>query len=95
LAAAGTPGQIGSLAAVVSDEARSDDARVAAAGALAGIFARHAVPGEALSGLHAVVTSDASLSVRAAVARALGRVRLAAEDRTDLVNDLRVDVRDE
>lgn len=92
LAAAGTPDQTAPLAAVVADESRSDEARVAAGDALAAIFGRHSVPAGAAAGLREVVSSDASLAVRSAAARALGSANLPAEMRAELVREARVDV---
>jgi len=94
LAAAGTADQIGALAAVVADTERSDEARVAAADALAGIFGRHVADGSQLAAVRAVATSDADLSVREAVARAMGRAQLPSEERESLLRDLRKNVRE-
>lgn len=95
LGAAGTPDQIAALVAVVADDGRSDEARAAAAGALAGIFGRYAASADSASALREVLTSDAPIGVRAAVARALGRAGLDGAARASLLQDVRVDVHDD
>lgn len=94
LGAAGTPAQIPALMAVLVDGSRSDDARVAAAqavGDIAGRTGMNAAPDvfEAFAGL---LGSDASLPVRSAAARAVGRLQLTVEQRAQLARSARVDV---
>ena len=93
LAAVGNADQAGALIGVVVDPDRSDDARIVAATAAAGIFARNASsdPG-AGAALAAVVASDAALPVRRAAARALGRLQLSAQERAALVSGVRIEV---
>jgi len=88
LASAGTLAQVEAILAVVTDESRSDAARTAAGRALAGIFGRNDVGGDALPGLAAVVLSDASLNVRTAAAQAMGLARLSGSERAGLVGDI-------
>jgi hypothetical protein len=92
LSVAGTANQAGALLGVLADDGRSEDARVAAADALAGILGRHSVSADVATGLRDVLGSDAPLAVRAATARALGRVALDAESRRDLLRGVRVNV---
>lgn len=92
IGAAGSANDVPALIAVVSDDSRSDEARTAAADACAGIFGRHAVEIVVASPLHTVLTSDGSLGVRQACARALGRLELPGEGRGALLQDVRVDV---
>lgn len=64
---------VGALARVALDDDRSDEARSAAAHALAGLFGRGQRPAEdALAALESLLGSDASMEVRSAVAHALG-----------------------
>lgn len=92
LAAAGTPDQLAALAGVLADGERSDEARVAAAEAMGGIFARHPVTADAAASVEAVTSdAEASIEVRQAAARALGRVQ--TDDRASLVRGVRVEVR--
>ena len=95
LASAGTPDQIGALLAVLTDDARSDAARMAAGDALTGILGRYSVAGNVVSSLRDVIASSSSLGVRAAAARAMGLAQLSGEDRSTVVQDSRVDVRGE
>jgi len=92
LGSGGTANEAPALIAVVADDSRSDEARAAAADACAGIFGRHAVSIETASPLHVVLTSDTSLVVRQACARALGRLALEGNVRGALLQDVRVDV---
>ncbi|MCP3918402.1 MAG: hypothetical protein GY711_22895 [bacterium] len=92
LAAAGGPDQLNALLALATADDRSDEARVAAGDAIAGIVGRSggsAAIGEALS---AVVSSDAGLAVRRAAARAMGRLNLDPASRAALVESVRVRV---
>ncbi len=88
LAAAGTGAQAGALMAVITDEARSDDARVAAGQALVGILGRSGGGADCAAGLDAVVRSDATLAVRTAAAQALGLAGVSAGDRAGLLGDI-------
>ena len=93
LAAAGGADQLAPLAAVVADGNRSEEARAAAADAAGAILGRTPVAADLIASLHAVATSDeAPFSVRAAVARALGRAPLSAGDREALLRTVRVRV---
>lgn len=85
LGGAGNQGQIEALAAVVTDADRTDGARIAAADALGGIFARQMVTGMDFAGLGAVLASDASLDVKKATSRALGRLQVSPSDRASLI----------
>jgi len=93
LAAAGGADQLAPLAAVVADGNRSEEARAAAADAAGAILGRTSVSDDLIGSLHAVATSEeAPFSVRAAVARALGRAPLSAGDRQALLQTVRVRV---
>ncbi len=89
LTLAGTSAEAAGLLAVLTDTARSDAARAAAGDAIAGILGRHNVDADAIDGLRSVFVSDASLAVRSAAGRALGRFSLSAEERADLMGRVR------
>ncbi|MEZ6019146.1 MAG: HEAT repeat domain-containing protein [Planctomycetota bacterium] len=89
LALAGTSDQVQNLLAVLTEGGRSDEARIAAGNAIAGILGRHNVDGDAIDGLRSVFASDASLAVRQAAGRALGRFPLSAEERAELLRRVR------
>jgi len=90
-AVAGTDA-VGPLMGVLTADDRSDEARVAAAGAIGQIATRSGMTAEgaALNSLVDVMQSDASLSVRSAAAAAAGRMRLDAEQRAQLAAATRV-----
>ena len=92
LGLAGTSSEVSGLLAVLTDGARSDDARTAAGNAIAGILGRHNVDGDAIDGLRSVFASDASLNVRQAAGRALGRFALSSEERAELIRRVRTTV---
>lgn len=94
LGAMGGAQHMAAVSAVIADAGRSVEARVAAAEAAGSIAGRTgASPGEqALSALADVLGSDASLEVRTALSRAMGRMPLAAEQRAGLLGATRVDV---
>ncbi|MDF1837449.1 MAG: hypothetical protein P1V35_06265, partial [Planctomycetota bacterium] len=89
LGLAGTSAESAGLLAVLTDTARSDAARSAAGDAIAGILGRHNVDADSIDGLRSVFVSDASLGVRSAAGRALGRFSLSAEERADLMRRVR------
>ncbi len=89
LSLAGSTSQVSGLLAVLTDTARSDAARIAAGDAVAGILGRTAVDADALDALRSVFVSDASLGVRQAAGRALGRFALSSKDRADLMRQVR------
>ncbi|MEW6074329.1 MAG: HEAT repeat domain-containing protein [Planctomycetota bacterium] len=81
---------VAAIAAVVTDTARSDEARVAAAEALAGVLLRAPEVDEVTrEGLLGVCRSDALFAIRAATARALGRVALPDEVRAEIMRAVR------
>lgn len=90
-AVAGTDA-VGPLMGILTADDRSDEARVAAAGAIGQIATRSGMTadGAALNSLVDVMQSDASLSVRSAAAAAAGRMRLDAEQRAQLAAATRV-----
>jgi HEAT repeat protein len=92
LAAAGNAGQVGPLVAVAAAGDRSDAARIAAAEALAQIFARTQVDATQVQGLTEVLASDASLDVRRAVSVALGTLKMTPDERKKLLDGVRVNV---
>lgn len=83
LARAGTGAQVPALVAVVGDASRSDDARAAAADALAMIVTRGAgqLSPEGNASLREVAVSDAAANVRRAAARAAGASPQSAAER--------------
>ncbi|HPF14060.1 MAG TPA: HEAT repeat domain-containing protein, partial [Planctomycetota bacterium] len=89
LALAGTSAEVSGLLAVLVDGARSDDARMAAGDAIAGVLGRHNVDGDAIDGLRSVFASDAALGVRQAAGRALGRFPLTSQERAELMRRVR------
>ncbi|MFT4648453.1 MAG: GrpB-like predicted nucleotidyltransferase (UPF0157 family) [Glaciecola sp.] len=89
LALAGTSAEASGLLAVLTDTARSDAARAAAGDAIAGILGRHNVDADSIDGLRSVFVSDASLNVRQAAGRALGRFSLSSEERAELMRQVR------
>jgi HEAT repeat protein len=94
LGSAGGVGQVPALASVLGDGERSDEARAAAAQALAGIFARSPQGADetTLQVLGDVARSEASFDVRRAAATALGRLDLAPGVRAGLVEGVRANV---
>ncbi len=92
LRAGGTPAEIAALAATVADDSRSDEARIAAADAITGILTRSGSSSAGVDVLSAVLKSDASLAVRQAAARAVGRMGLSAADRARLLREIRPSV---
>ncbi len=80
LGASGGADVAGAIAAVISDDARSDEARSAAGQALSDIFARAGGSNDSgvATALIAVMGSDASVAVRTAAGSALGRMNLDA-----------------
>lgn len=90
-AVAGTEA-VGPLMSVLTSGDRSDEARIAAAGAIGQIATRSGMTadGAALNSLVDVMQSDATLSVRSAAAAAAGRMRLDAEQRAQLAAATRV-----
>ncbi len=76
----GSASSVDALAGVALDGDRSDEARAAAAHALAGLFGRGLRPGADVTlGLEALLASDAALEVRAAAAHALGALGSGGE----------------
>jgi CheY-like chemotaxis protein len=94
LSAGGRAAQIPALLAVLGDSGRSDGARTAAADALAGIAGRERLSANAdiLAVLAGVLDSDASLAVRMAASRALGRLGMDASQRAGFTHGTRVNV---
>ena len=93
LAAAGSLNEVPDLVGVIVDDGRSNAARAAAADACAEIFGREGgASAAALDQLHAVLTSDADLEVRQAVARAMGRLDLDPSVRAELLRTVRVNL---
>lgn len=91
IGAAGDGTHVAALMAVVSDEKRSEAARAAAANAAAAIFGRGAqASAEGLAALSAVLKSDAPMSVKTAVAGAVGNLRLDPEVRAELLRTARM-----
>lgn len=77
------------VAEILSGDANEEN-RLAAANCLAGIFSRGASAGAALQDkLSAIATSDDSMEVRSATARALGHLNLSSEMRAKLIRGLR------
>jgi len=95
LAQAGGAGQAAAALAVLSDDGRSDEARIAAADALGAITSRAPLGVEVRDALAAMIAGDASLPVRTAAARALGRLGLGGAERANYVRGAKVEVRSE
>jgi GrpB-like predicted nucleotidyltransferase (UPF0157 family) len=89
LSLAGSSAEASALLAVLTDGSRSDEARIAAGDAIAGILGRGNVDVAAIDGLRSVFISDASLAVRSAAGRALGRFSLSSSDRAALMGQVR------
>ena len=92
LGSAGRAAEAVALAALAADDTASDAVREAAAMACAKMFTRGVDGAGCLDALHGVVTSDAALNVRGAAAAALGRLKLNAEMRAELLELVRVNV---
>jgi HEAT repeat protein len=92
IGACGNAGTAVKLAELVSNSGASDEVREAAAMACAEIFGRGNSADGILDGLIKVVGSDAPLSVRSAIAAALGRLDLEASVRAKLMMLVRVNV---
>lgn len=92
LGAAGTTDQLGALIQTASDPDREDAVRIAAADAIGSIVARAPDGGRQAGALAPLLTSDASLEVRNAIASALGRARLGPQERVALIKRLQGDV---
>lgn len=90
----GGVGQLGDLQALLSDSDRTDEARIAAADAMAGIAGRLNLGGTEgiIASLGEVMSSDASLAVRVASARALGAMAITDDQRAAIAAGTRVDV---
>lgn len=90
LGSVATPDDVDALVEVLLGD-RSEELRVAAADALAGLFARHraAPDADTLASLSELLRSGESLSLRRAVANALGQLDLNAGLRAALVRDVR------
>ena len=81
----GAPGGEAPAAALFSDETASTEARVAAAGALEGILARHGAAPGTLAALQDALSGD-DPALKSAAARVLGVARsVSTEDRTALL----------
>jgi CheY-like chemotaxis protein len=89
---AGRAAEAISVAALAADSSASDAVREAAAMACATMFARGVDGSGCLDSLHGVVASKAALNVRGAAAAALGRLKLNAEMRSELLELVRVNV---
>ena len=87
----GGPGQVDGLVAILGDEQRSEQARAAAADAIAAILGRHpnGISPEGAARVQAVASSTAPLAVRDAAARALALVQLDPAARLELMRKLR------
>ncbi|MCZ6598070.1 MAG: HEAT repeat domain-containing protein [Planctomycetota bacterium] len=91
---AGGRGEVDALVAVLGDGGRSDEARIAAGNALAGVFARHpsGASESTLVALEDVLTSDAALPIRQATSTALGSIDLDPVLRARLVEKVRANI---
>ncbi len=90
LGLSGGAGHVGPIAAVLSDGNREEDVRVAAANALGRVFARAGdADGGSVDEVRSVANSDGSIAIRAAAARALGRLNLSNETRAELIRSVR------
>lgn len=91
LAECGGPGQAGTLAAILADEARSEEARIAAGQALSGVLGRHgnALDAEGIAKVRGVVDSQAALTVRQAAAQVVGSLPIGPAERAEMLKKLR------
>jgi HEAT repeat protein len=90
LAAIGGAEQVPAILATLSDAQKPEEIRILAAEALGGIFARGAgAEPNVVESLRTLATTDGSLEIRKSVARALGRLNLSPEVRSDLIRGLR------
>ncbi len=85
----GGASHVDAVAALVTDGARSEPVRVAAAEALGGIFTRAQASEAVAAALTEVAVSDASFAVRAATSTAVGRLPLAPSARVELMGAVR------
>jgi CheY-like chemotaxis protein len=91
LGVVGGAAQTNGLIAVLADEKHSDEARIAAARAVAEILAgdANALSPDGLAQIQAVVSSKASIGLRNAAAHCLGLVHLDPAARAELMHKLR------
>ena len=91
LGASGGVAESAALVTVLADEARSEEARVAAGQALSNLLGRHAdaLDAAALAKVQGVVASSAPMSVREAAAQAIGSVPMNPDARAELLRKLR------
>lgn len=92
LAQVGGGASVDGIISVLNSDGASDEVRVAAAGALGSIGSRVALAEEAANAVRDVLSSDASIGVRSAAARALGRMNLGAPARAGVLEAVRVRV---
>ncbi len=95
LAALGTIGDsnaVQGMMAILSNGDASDAVRAAAADAIGAIGSRMALSGDVQSAVNAVLGSDASLELKSAAARAMGRMQLDGAARAGVLNDVRIRV---
>jgi len=86
LASVGSSAHVLSIAAVLVDAERSEEIRIMAANALAGIFSRSGTAdAETIDALGMIATTEASMSLRNATANALGRLSLTDSQRVTLI----------
>lgn len=89
LGLSGTPAQLDALLAAVTGSG-SNELKSAAAESIGAILGRSGnSPAKIIEGLSAVLHSDADISVRTAVATALGRAHLADGDKAKLIDSLK------
>lgn len=89
----GSSAHVDAVAAVVTDDARSDGARAMAANCLAGIFTRSPqVSEDVLAALTEVCKSDVDFGIRSALANALGRLQLSGEMRVEIMKAVRANI---
>jgi HEAT repeat protein len=91
LGSSGGAAEAGALVAVLVDEKRSDEARIAAGKSLSNLLGRHgdALDAAALEKVQAVVASGAAMGVREAAAQAIGSISMDGKARADLLRKLR------
>jgi hypothetical protein len=90
LGAGGCAACVDVVMAVLADDARSDEARIAAGGALSDILARvgGTLSADGTSALQGVVNGGASPMVKAAAARAFGNLAIDAATRAQLLGSI-------
>ena len=92
LSEAGGAGQVDKMLEVLASGDVSDAVRIAAADAIGAIGSRNALAEAVAGSLSDVIGGDASIEVRSAAARAMGRMNLGGPARAGVLEAVRVRV---